>query len=165
MRIFLIGFMGCGKTSVGKKLAHKLNLQNLDLDQIIESQSGKTISQIFEAEGEEAFRKLERDVLHLLLEKDNYVLSCGGGTPIFFDNLESMKASGKTVYLEMNPAALYSRLKNETHKRPLLKEKNEEQIKEFISENLNNRKKYYEQADIIIPALNIDYQELIKHFR
>src|SRR5688500_7926474 len=101
MKVFLIGFMGSGKSTVGKKLAQKMTLDFIDLDAYIEKQRQKTISYFFENFGEEKFREIERDALAELLEKDNVVISTGGGTPCFFDNMEKIKKNGISVYIEM----------------------------------------------------------------
>ena len=104
-RIILIGYMGAGKTTVGKALAKDLGLMFYDLDWYIESRMHKTVAQIFKESGEEGFRRIERNMLHEVAEFEDVVISCGGGTPCFFDNMEYMNSQGQTLYLQASPEA------------------------------------------------------------
>jgi shikimate kinase len=148
MTTFLIGFMGSGKTTIGKKLAAKLGVGFIDLDAAIEEIEGMYIRDIIETKGESYFRKVESDTLRRLDLVDK-VISTGGGTPCFFDNMIWMKSKGRVVYIELDEAALFSRLKttNLEH-RPLLKGLDDEGLKQFIHNKLTERKAYYEQADL-----------------
>jgi len=148
MTTFLIGFMGSGKTTIGKKLAAKLGFGFIDLDAAIEEIEGMYIRDIIETKGESYFRKVESDTLRRLDLVDK-VISTGGGTPCFFDNMTWMKSKGRVVYIELDEAALFSRLKttNLEH-RPLLKGLDDEGLKQFIHAKLTERKAYYEQADL-----------------
>jgi shikimate kinase len=120
MRIFLIGFMGSGKSSMGAAISSDLGLRFIDLDKAIESKFGKDIPAIFATDGEKHFRELEQQTLQELLEEDDYVMACGGGTPCFFDNMDRMNEAGVTIYLKMSTDVLADRLQTETETRPLL---------------------------------------------
>ncbi len=161
MRIFIIGFMGSGKTTVAKKLAPRLKLSFYDLDKLIEERYNKSIDTIFEDKGEESFRKKENLMLTEISSSDNFILSTGGGLPCFYDNMNMMNSKGKTVYLRMSPLALFSRLKNSKAHRPLIKNLDDGQLKLFIEKKLEEREPYYLRASVIIDALNVDYKRLI----
>ncbi|MDE6688385.1 MAG: shikimate kinase, partial [Prevotella sp.] len=107
VRIILIGYMGAGKTTIGKALAKELDIPFYDLDWYIESRRHKTVSQLFAEVGEEAFRKIEHNMLHEVAEFENVIISCGGGTPCFFDNIDYMNRQGQVVYLKASPEVLY----------------------------------------------------------
>ncbi|MBI4929392.1 MAG: shikimate kinase [Bacteroidetes bacterium] len=146
MKIFLTGYMGSGKSTVGKRLAEKLNLDFIDFDRHIEQEKGKTIAEIFDAEGEEKFRLLEREHLIKLLAKDNAVISLGGGSPCFHNNMEIINKNGTSVYIEMDAEALVKRLADSRNKRPLIRGMNEVDLKFFIETNLKKRQSIYRQA-------------------
>lgn len=148
-RIFLIGYMGAGKTTAGKELAKVLELEFIDLDHFIQARYQKTVSQLFQDVGEGEFRKIESSVLKEVGEFENIVISTGGGTPCFFDNMEYMNKAGTTVYLNAAPEALAARLNTCKEKRPLIKDKNEEELFAFVVESLEKRNPYYTQAQII----------------
>ena len=146
MRIYLIGFMGCGKSTMGKKLAEKLGCSFIDIDKRIEAIEGGSVAEVFKLRGEDYFRKLEADVLHsTVLEKDA-VISCGGGTPCYYDNMEWMNARGKTVYLFLAPEKLFGRLRTRKLKRPLIAHFDDEQLKDYIFQKLSEREAFYLQA-------------------
>ena len=145
-RIILIGYMGAGKTTVGKALSKELGLQFYDLDWYIESRMHKTVAQIFEESGEEGFRQIEHNMLHEVAEFENVIVSCGGGTPCFFDNMEYMNRQGETIYLKATPEVLYDHLKMGKTVRPLLLNKTPEEVKVFIREQLEKREPYYAKA-------------------
>ena len=152
MRIYLIGFMGCGKTTLGKKLSKYTGLQFIDMDSYIEERNCKTVPQIFAEEGEAKFRKKERRALEELSQFSNVVIATGGGAPCFFDNMEYMKAHGTTVYLKVSVPELTNRLELCKGTRPLLKDKNKEELMDYIRETLLKRKNNYEQADVVFEA-------------
>lgn len=145
-RIVLIGFMGAGKTTLGKALAGNLKMQFIDLDAYIENRVRKNISQIFREQGEQGFRDLERRLLHEAAEFEDVVISAGGGTPCFYDNMDYMNRQAITVYMNASRDVLFRRLRVGKAKRPLLKEKNDEEIRQFISDTLQNRESYYLKA-------------------
>ena len=149
-RIILIGYMGAGKTTVGKALAAELGLPFYDLDWYIETRMHKKVKEIFDEQGEEGFRRIERNMLHEVAEFENVVLSCGGGTPCFFDNMEYMNAQGMVVYLRCSPQVLFRHLKMGKGVRPLLLGKNDEELMAFITEQLRKREEYYMKAANII---------------
>jgi len=148
MRIYLIGYMGSGKSTVGKGLAHALNLQFIDLDTYIEERNLKTIPEIFASEGEDGFRKAERKALHEVSEFENIVIATGGGAPCFFDNMDHIKKTGTSLYLEGSPRILAERLMNSKTERPLIKGKTEEELIAFIDETLAKRNNWYKRADV-----------------
>ena len=142
--IIIIGYMGAGKTTVGKALAKELGVMFYDLDWYIETRMRKTVKQIFDESGEEGFRKIEHNMLHEVAEFENVVVSCGGGTPCFFDNMDYMNSRGETVYLKASPETLHAHLKMGV--RPLLLNKTPEEVEVFIREQLKVREPYYMQA-------------------
>jgi shikimate kinase len=146
MRIYLIGFMGCGKSTMGKKLAEKLDYPFIDIDKRIEAIEGGSVAEVFKLRGEDYFRKLESDVLHSTVLEKNAVISCGGGTPCYFDNMEWMNARGKTVYLFLPPEKLFGRLRTRKEKRPLIANFDDEQLKDYIFQKLSERETFYLQA-------------------
>ncbi len=162
MRIYLIGYMGSGKSTLGRKLAHKLGLQFVDMDHYIEQRNYKTVPQIFEEEGEEAFRKKERQALEELSEFTDLVIATGGGAPCFFDNMDLMNRTGKTIYLDIHPEILAHRLTLSKTERPLIKGKSEAELIRFIDETLEKRSRFYKQAQFKIKNPDINPDELLK---
>ncbi len=150
--IFLVGFMGSGKTTVGKHLAQKLGLTFCDLDQFIEEKQEKSIPEIFAEAGEDAFRIAERNALKEVAIRTDCVISTGGGTPCFFDNMALMNASGTTIYLNTSIKELVHRLHYKGNKRPLLQGKDENQLHDYIAQALLKREAFYNQAQIKILA-------------
>ena len=145
-RIFLIGYMGAGKTTLGRALAKELNIQFIDLDSYIEERLCKSVSQIFAEKGEAGFRDIERRMLHEAGEFENVIISTGGGTPCFFDNIEYMNEQGTTVFLDVPVERLFIRLSIARKKRPLIMEKNDEELHNFITEQLAKRLPHYSKA-------------------
>ena len=145
-RIIIIGYMGAGKTTVGKALANALGMEFYDLDWYIEARMHKTVPQLFAERGEEGFRLVERAMLHEAAEFEGVVLSCGGGTPCFFDNLDYMNAQGPVVYLKATPEVLRSHLLMGRTERPLIKGKSPEELGRFIAEQLQRREPFYSKA-------------------
>jgi shikimate kinase len=161
-RIIIIGYMGAGKTTVGKALSKELSIPFYDLDWYIESRLRKTVPQIFAERGEEGFRKVENNLLHEVAEFENVIISCGGGTPCFFDNMDYMNQQGETVYLKARPDVLYKHLKMGKTERPLLKNKSPEEMQEFIREQLERREEYYLKAKHVLDVSLMDNYEKIK---
>jgi shikimate kinase len=163
MIVFLIGFMGCGKTTTGKKLAKKLGYNFIDLDQEIEKQEQVSIDEIFESKGESYFRNLEHQKLLTFLQSKNLVISCGGGTPCFNNNMDLMNKSGYTIYIQMNAEALFIRLKQAKTPRPLLKNLNEEDLKTYINHKLKEREQFYLSSALIIDGIKLDMKGLTEN--
>lgn len=161
-RILIIGYMGAGKTTLGKVLAKDLGLPFYDLDWYIESRMMKTVPQLFAERGEEGFRKVEHNMLHEVAEFEDVVISCGGGTPCFYDNMEYMNAQGDTVYLKASPEVLYAHLQMGKVERPLLKNKTREEMQAFIQEQLAEREEYYTKARHIFNVDLLDNYEKIQ---
>ncbi len=152
MRIFLIGFMGSGKTFIGRRLAQVLRVPFIDLDAYIEQRTGQRIAQLFVQIGEAGFRQIERDALQHL-PKGDAVVATGGGTPCFFDNMAQMNAQGLTIFLEVPVDVLVKRLLNERAHRPLLQQLPDEQaLASFVAEKLTERGKWYARAQLQVPA-------------
>jgi shikimate kinase len=161
-RIILIGYMGSGKTTVGKVLSRELNLPFYDLDWYIENRMHKSIHQIFEEKGEEGFRKIERNLLHEVAEFENVIISCGGGTPCFFDNIGYINQQGESVYLKCRADVLSAHLRMGKTIRPLLLNKTNEEVELFINEQLAQRESFYSQAKHIIDVSLMDNYDKVK---
>jgi len=166
MKIFLIGFMGSGKTHWGNKLAEEFRLPFFDLDTVITSTEQKNISQIFAEYGEEFFRYKEKETLEEIVnDHDQFILSCGGGTPCFFNNIEFMKNNGTVIWLNTSTDILRERLFNERATRPLIKAIGDLELKNYIIRKLGDRKMYYEQADFIINEDRASLNSIIELLR
>ncbi|WP_080902656.1 shikimate kinase [Parabacteroides sp. Marseille-P3160] len=155
-RIFLIGYMGAGKTTVGKILAGRLALSFIDLDHYIESRYHRTIGQLFTEKGEEEFRRIERAMLQEVADFEDVLISTGGGVPCFYDNMEFMNKVGTTVYLKVSVEELAARLEMCKGTRPVLQGRSGEELKGFIARNLGKRTSFYDQATIIYDAEQMD---------
>ena len=161
MKIFLIGFMGSGKTTAGKMLANRLSYSYFDLDEFIEQQEQESIRNIFEKKGESYFREQESKYLKKIAEYEDCVISTGGGAPCHFDNMDYMNNAGITVYLKMKPEQLASRLKNGRQERPLIKDKDDQELLHYIKDKLSQREKDYQKASLTIDGYNFNINELI----
>jgi shikimate kinase len=159
--VYIIGFMGSGKSTAGKKLAASLGWPFIDLDRKIEERAGKTIPQIFSQDGEEVFRNIESEVLKSIVSGSDTIISTGGGTPCHGSNMDYMLETGLTVYLKMTPGQLASRLLESTGERPLIKNIPDDQLHEFIEKKLAVREKWYNRAAIIIEGINLDISRLL----
>ncbi|MCR4919598.1 MAG: shikimate kinase [Prevotella sp.] len=161
-RIILIGYMGAGKTTVGRALAKRLGLQFYDLDWYIESRRMQKIPQIFALKGEQGFRQIERSMLHEVAEFEDIVLSCGGGTPCFFDNMDYLNAQGQTVYLQCSTDVLCQHLRMGHTERPLLKGKSEAELLDFVERQVAERQTYYLRARHVFDVTLMDNYEKIQ---
>lgn len=162
MLIFLIGFMGSGKTTLGRPLASRLGYDFLDLDKVIEEGEGFTVGEIFAARGEEYFRTLERRYLQdIIVHGGNAVVSTGGGTPCFNENMELMNTNGITVYLKLSPGMLADRLMAAKVCRPLLAGKSPEELLQYIVDTLAVREEHYERANVVVANPSRDVTKLI----
>jgi len=163
MKIFLIGFMGSGKTHWGKQLSAKLGIPFYDLDSVIVESEKATITQIFEKKGEEYFRYQEKETLEEIVEREeSFILSCGGGTPCFFNNIEFMKKHGKVIWLNTSVDMLKERLFRERMSRPLISDVDDAELRRYIIKKLSERRMYYQQADVTVPEENTNLEELIQ---
>ncbi len=149
MNIFLIGFMGSGKSYVGRRLAARMKWHFLDADHFIEMREGRTIREIFTNDGETHFREIEAKMLREMPTMENLIIATGGGAPCFHDNVTWMKAHGIVVYLKADNSVLVQRLLPELTHRPILAGKNEATLDAFISEKMSDRAAFYEQAHIV----------------
>lgn len=148
-RIFLIGFMGSGKSTLGKRLKSELGWDFLDLDDYFEDRFNTSIKQYFAEFGEEAFRKAEQQMLAEVSHKEKVVIATGGGAPCYFDNMQVMNKSGLSIYIKLSINTLANRLSSAKQVRPLIIGKSGEELKQFISTKLAERESYYNQAQII----------------
>ena len=162
-KIFLLGFMGSGKSTLGKKLAKKLEVSFFDLDNEIEKEAGITVFQIFEEKGEAYFRLLEQQILKQLIATDSVaVIALGGGTPCFYDNMKLVNEAGTSVYIKYNAGILCSRLINAKTARPLIQNKSEQELKTFIENSLSERERFYLQSKFIVEGNNIKVEDLLE---
>ena len=161
-RLILIGYMGAGKTTIGKALSKELGIIFYDLDWYIESRTRKTVPQIFAERGEEGFRKIEYNMLHEVAEFENVIISCGGGSPCFFDNMDYLNQQGQVVYLKADPEVLYKHLQMARVERPLLKGKSHEELLAFIKEQLEKREPFYTKARYTLDVSLMDNYEKIQ---
>ena len=160
MKIFLVGFMGCGKTTMGRKLASRLNCAFIDLDDGFEKAEGMKIAEYFIQFGEEAFRLKETAFLKDNDYPQNCVISTGGGLPCFYDNMNWMKTNGEVIYIKLPPKALAGRLEHGKDERPLLKGKHGDALVDFIAEKLAEREIFYLQANIVADGLSLTAEKL-----
>ena len=145
-RIILIGYMGAGKTTVGHALSRITGMPFYDLDWYIETRMRKKVSQLFAERGEEGFRRFEQTMLHEVAEFDEVILSCGGGTPCFFDNMDYLNRQGDTIYLKASAEVLYGHLRVARVERPLLKNMSPEEMQQHIRQQLADREPFYSKA-------------------
>lgn len=145
--IYLLGFMGSGKSFYGKYLSQKFNLNYLDLDEFIEATMNLSIPQIFNSIGEEGFRKNEANLLRKTVDFNQNIISCGGGTPCFHDNMKWIKDHGISIYLKTSEELLFKRLNNQKTGRPLISSMSDDDLRHFISMKISEREKFYEQAE------------------
>lgn len=166
LKIFLLGFMGAGKSYWGKQLAELWQLPYYDLDEVIVEEEEMAISDIFATKGEDYFRERERVVLRELAEEEKFLISCGGGTPCFQENMDFMNAHGITVWINPSVAAMVDRLQRKKYKRPLIQDLDDEDLVDFVEKKMAERLPFYEQAQHIITSDNISldtFAEKIEH--
>lgn len=161
-RIVLIGYMGSGKTTVGRALAKALEMPFYDLDWYIESRMRKKVREIFAERGEEGFRQIERNMLHEVAEFEDVVISCGGGTPCFFDNMDYLNSQAQVVWLKCEPEVLQKHLLMGKGDRPLLNGKSPDELIEFIREQLAYREQFYSKANYQLDVSLMDNYDKIK---
>ena len=156
MKLILIGYMGSGKSTVGKRLANRLDFSFVDLDKRIEEYANASIQEIFDNSGEDLFRQVENHVLNKVLEQDNIVIATGGGTPCHSNNMAKLKQSGFVVYLYLSPEKIKKRIEKAKKSRPLVKDFKKEGLLLFVQNHLEERSIYYEEADLKIDADRIN---------
>lgn len=161
-RVYLIGYMGSGKSTMGRWIAEAINWSFIDLDHYIENKYHKTIPQIFEEEGELRFRELEALCLNEVSEIENVIIGAGGGTPCFYNNMEVMNNTGLSIYLHLTPQVVYDRLMGSKNKRPLIEGKSGEELLQFITEKLEERELYYNKAQVIAEGATWTVDDFIK---
>lgn len=153
--------MGCGKTTLGRKLAKHLDYAFIDLDHQLEAKVGMTIAEYFAKFGENSFRKLESEVLKTTTYPANAIVSTGGGLPCFFDNMRWMNTHGKTIYIQLSPKTLADRLEYEKNKRPVLNGRTADELITFIEQKLQERDPFYTQANIIASGIGITPEKVL----
>jgi shikimate kinase len=157
--------MGAGKSTLGKKLAKAIGYQFIDTDKEISNQEGNTITELFEAKGEAYFRQLEKEFIEQLDSNENYIVSTGGGLPIYNDLMKKLNEKGITLYLRVKPSTLLLRLKEGQNKRPLIANLNEGQLQAFITEKLLGRENTYLKAQLIVDEPDQKIEQLIHLLR
>ncbi len=163
MKVFLIGFMGSGKSHWGRLLSEKLGIRFFDLDEQVVEQAGKPVTEIFASAGEEAFRQLEKEVLHIITEShDSFIMATGGGTPCYFNNIDYMNDAGTTVWINTSPDVLFDRLVKQKDKRPLIRDIPDTQLQHFIAKKMADRRIYYEQAQLEVAEEPVELDSLIE---
>jgi shikimate kinase len=153
--------MCSGKTTLGRAFALKMGLQFIDMDWYIEGRFHKTVKQIFAELGEDAFREMERKMLHEVGDFENVMISTGGGTACFFDNVQYMNQQGQTVYMKASIDTLFSRLQIGKGKRPLLMKMTDEEMKTYITEQLAYREQFYSQATYVFDSNRLESRKQI----
>ena len=161
-KFFITGYMGSGKSTAGKKLSTKLGYEFIDLDKFIEEEYQQTIPEIFSTKGEKEFRAMEHNALKKLIDKDNLVVACGGGTPCYYNNMELMNNHGNTVYLKMSADSLVHRLMDAKDTRPLVANKSEAELRVFVNRQLEKREDFYHQAQYTVKGKDLDIDELVQ---
>ncbi len=154
--LILIGYMCVGKTTVGREVAKRTGRMFYDLDWYIEERFRKRIPAIFAEEGEERFRDMERRMLHELAEFEDVVVSCGGGTPCHFDNMDYMNSAGNTVYLKATPETILAHLSMAKGQRPLLEGKTPEELDAYVRQQLAEREPFYSKAQVTVDVNILD---------
>ena len=158
--IFLIGFMGSGKSHWGKIWAEANQLTFIDLDEMIENKEGSSIASIFETHGEDHFRRVEAEALRSCADLQNTIVACGGGTPCFHENMRWMNDHGLTIYIASTAEEILQRVLNEKEKRPLLKKLNEQELLLFINQKVKERAPFYELANVTVQSGLLDERSL-----
>ena len=165
MRIYLVGYMGSGKSTVGAELANRLGFEFLDLDEYIQEMTGFSIVQIFRSQGEEYFRALEGDMLRRTGLKENLIIATGGGCPIHHQNMDWINENGTSVYLKITPQTAFERLKNSRQERPLINGLKELNLLSCIEGQMEQREPFYAKAHRISLSENLDMDELVELFQ
>lgn len=163
MKIFLLGYMGSGKSTIGKRLSERLKMNFVDFDSYIEEETGRSIAEIFENDGEEQFRQLEHDYLKKIIDMDNIVIALGGGTPCYHNNIELINKNGISVFISVSAEKLAQRLLKVKNKRPLIRNLNKKELRPFIEANLEERLPIYQKAHYIISTESYDEKQITEY--
>ncbi len=161
MRYFIIGYKSSGKTTIGKKLAHRLNMDFIDLDKFIEEMTGSSVPEIYTDQGETEFRNIEWKALKQVVTKDNLVVSTGGGVPCHCDNMNLMEKYGEVIYLKMDNDTLVNRLEKATVDRPIVKNKTREELHVYIQDLRERCEHHYLRARFIVDGKTLKIDELV----
>lgn len=162
MRYFIIGFKSSGKTTTGRKLAYKLGMDFIDLDDHMEQMTGRTVPEIFSAEGETEFRNLEWKALKDVVKRDNIIVSTGGGVPCHCDNMNLMEKYGEIIYLRLNNDTLVSRLEKAAADRPIVKNKTRDELYQYIVDLKNKCEHHYMRARYVIDGEDLRIEKLVE---
>lgn len=162
MQIFLLGFMGCGKSTIAEVLAQKLGLSFCDMDEMVADSAEKSINEIFKEEGEEAFRRYEWDCLKTCSNIKDVVVATGGGTPCSEENLGLIKKNGISIYLQVTEQLLFDRIKDSGQERPLIAHLSDEELKTYVASKLKERAPFYLRADHVITVDKITVADTVK---
>ena len=156
--VFLIGYMGCGKTTLGEVLARQMDCRFIDLDEFIEQRQGMTVLQIFDEMGENRFRELETEALHEVASMTDVIVGCGGGTPCHGDNMSLMNQAGTTVWLTTSPERITARLllPEQKSKRPTINTLSTHEVLPLVKKELQSRSPYYAQAQLQFDSTDIE---------
>ncbi|MDD7724762.1 MAG: shikimate kinase [Bacteroidales bacterium] len=166
-RVFLIGYMGCGKSTIGRYIAKDMGWRFIDMDDYVEQRIGCTISQYFAKAGEQKFRAAAAAALKSLAEEKNVIVATGGGSPCHFDNMDVMRKAGLTIYIKVEPSALAARLKGAKAQRPIIAQKSDDELEAFIAEQLKIREPFYSRAEMSVDGERLpfsDYKPFIESF-
>ena len=164
-RIYIVGYMGAGKTTSARRLAHRLGWEVADTDALFEEKYKISVNDFFNKYDEPLYRKLESEVLKATESLDHVVVSTGGGTACYFDNMEWMNQHGLTVFLRISPQAAVDRVIHSRHKRPLVEGKSEEELTEFVNQHYASRMVFYEQAKITVESENLDVEGMMNKIK
>jgi shikimate kinase len=162
MRLFIIGYKSSGKTTIGKKLAHRLNLEFIDLDHAIEARENRTVPEIYTEIGDEKFRVLEWEVLTEIVKKDNIVVSTGGGAPCHCNNMNLMEKYGEVIYIHLDNDTLVNRLTHATKDRPIVLNKSEEELREYVADMRNRCEHHYTRAKYIVEGKGLTVEHILE---
>jgi len=162
MRIFLIGYMGCGKSRWGKLIADHYGYRFIDLDTLIEEREMTSIPELFEQAGESGFREKEQQALHSIAEQENIIVATGGGAPCFNDNMEMINRLGISLHIEESPELLRDRIIESKTERPLVKNLSQDNLLQYIRRHLQNRLPFYEQAQYKIVSGNLELNDFLQ---
>lgn len=162
MRLFIIGFKSSGKTTFGRKLADRLNMEFIDLDDYIEGQTGRSVPDIYTADGEDSFRRKEWNALKEIIQKDDIVVSTGGGAACHCDNMNLMEKYGDTIYIKVDDDTLVKRLRTFSADRPLVRGKSEDELRAYVAGLKDRCEHHYARAKYILENENIDVEKLIR---